>query len=451
MERGRTRKARVLMEYNYPSVEKVLSGGVFTTDASYPQSVTASQITDSYSNPSWFKSRDVIRKLQKRIDSRTAYPYDYRLLPLMKGLDFGSSFWTVRQSSTLMSPDIRVDNFRISSIKYVTFIGRFFAVTDSVITPTSSYWPTMPNESAEILFCRAKGAFAINATIPTKPMYSLTTALGELYSDGLPSLVGSTLFRAKGFASKGKSLGSEYLNMEFGWKPLVSDLISLCKVVSRARIELEKYEANSGKLLRRNFEFPLEKTTTTSNLISAPPYPPQDGTLYVGSSSKVRTLTRETERRVWFTGSYQYYLPPLDESRDKIIRYASEAEKLLGLRITPEVLWNLAPWSWLSDWFFNFGNILSNVSALSKDNCVLRHGYIMCSTNTTDTYVHPGVTLKGYGNTGAITQTFSTKSKMRRRASPYGFGVTWTGFSPRQIAILAALGISRDWRLAEHL
>jgi hypothetical protein len=281
-------------------------------------------------------------------------------------------------------------------------------------------------------------------------MFSLATALGELYNDGLPSLVGSTIYRTKSFAKKGKALGGEYLNVEFGWKPLVSDLKSLCKVIVQAREKLAVYEKNRGRYLGRHFEFPPEITTVETTLTSSPPYPPLHSGFYSGSSSRPRYRTRETRRDTWFTGGYEYYLPPVSDSREALIRYSSLAEKLLGLQLTPEVLWNLAPWSWLSDWFSNFGNVLSATSNLSKDNCVLRHGYIMSTVRTRDVYVHPGVILKQQGSTGVISQTFETTSKARRRATPYGFGVTWTGFSPRQIAILAALGISRDWRIAEH-
>jgi hypothetical protein len=451
MERGRTRKTRLLEEYSYPSLWKGVVSGSTIINTTYPQRVRASQITDSYSNPTWFKTRDIIRYMQSRIDSGKASPEYIERLNHLRGLDYGSSFWTTRQSSSLISPDINVRDQRITSLKFLTFVGKYFAIAaGSDIGPTDSIWPTMPDELTEINYCRTKGTFAINATVPTKPMFSLATALGELHSDGLPSLFGSVLFRSRGFAARGKALGSEYLNLEFGWKPFVSDLKDLCKVIVQAREKLAIYEANSGRYLGRHFEFPTEVTNTLSTLSNAAPSPALDTSFYVGTPIKARTLHRLSTVECWFTGGYQYYLPPVTDSREKIIRYSSLAEKLLGLRITPEVLWNLAPWTWLSDWFLNFGNVLSNVSAMSADNCVLRHGYIMCSKNTVDTYVHPGVNQLGHGNTGPIIQTFSTKSKMRRRATPYGFGVTWSGFTPRQIAILAALGVTRDWRLAAH-
>jgi hypothetical protein len=74
---------------------------------------------------------------------------------------------------------------------------------------------------------------------------------------------------------------------------------------------------------------------------------------------------------------------------------------------------------------------------------VMRRGYIMCSTREKHTYTHPGINIVNYGPTGALVESFQTTSKMRLRASPYGFGLTFDGFSPRQLAILAALGITQ--------
>lgn len=123
--------------------------------------------------------------------------------------------------------------------------------------------------------------------------------------------------------------------------------------------------------------------------------------------------------------------------------YASEAEKLLGLQVTPEVLWNLAPWSWLSDWFFNVGSLMTNFSALGKDNVVMRRGYMMGHDMTTVTYSNPGVSLYQSLPSGPISQSFTAETKARRRAHPYGFGVTHSQLTAKQAAILAALGISR--------
>jgi hypothetical protein len=40
--------------------------------------------------------------------------------------------------------------------------------------------------------------------------------------------------------------------------------------------------------------------------------------------------------------------------------------------------------------------------------------------------------------------TLVSETKVRRKATPFGFGLTWNGFNAVQLAIAAALGISHS-------
>jgi hypothetical protein len=91
------------------------------------------------------------------------------------------------------------------------------------------------------------------------------------------------------------------------------------------------------------------------------------------------------------------------------------------------------------------GDIMSNISMLLTDGLVMKYGFVMEHSSVTRTYSISGLRLRrGYGSqpyTG--WQRFSTESKLRRRATPYGFGLSDEDFSPRQWAILVALGLSK--------
>jgi len=125
---------------------------------------------------------------------------------------------------------------------------------------------------------------------------------------------------------------------------------------------------------------------------------------------------------------------------------AQRFAKLWGLRISPELLWELTPWSWAADWVGNVGEVIHNLSAFSNDKLVLRWGYIMFKYTCRDTYLLEGVRLKGMPS-GPVSQTFVTQVKKRNRATPYGFGLDPAAFTTRQWAILGALGISRGTRM----
>jgi hypothetical protein len=118
-------------------------------------------------------------------------------------------------------------------------------------------------------------------------------------------------------------------------------------------------------------------------------------------------------------------------------RFASEADRLLGVKITPEVLWNLTPWTWMLDWFGNVGDILRNISILGQDSMVMQYGYMM--EHKTIHRIHKCVDYYGQ----PVRTEFHYETKRRVPATPYGFGLNQQSLTTAQAAILAALGMSR--------
>jgi len=125
-------------------------------------------------------------------------------------------------------------------------------------------------------------------------------------------------------------------------------------------------------------------------------------------------------------------------------KWDAEANKLLGTRLTPATVWNLAPWSWALDWFTNTGDVVTNLSAFANDGLCLRYGYIMEEVSTRNTGC-----WQGYINTRdsanvfiKIEESFGSTTKKRQPATPFGFGLELGSFTPRQMAITAALGLS---------
>jgi len=110
------------------------------------------------------------------------------------------------------------------------------------------------------------------------------------------------------------------------------------------------------------------------------------------------------------------------------------------MEITPEVLWNLAPWSWAADWFGNIGDVMHNVSALGRDGLVMEYGYVMNERKTDASYVCRS-------RLGTYTRDVTTVDRRRWAAiSPYGFSVSWDGLTPKQLAVVTALGLTRGPR-----
>jgi len=150
-----------------------------------------------------------------------------------------------------------------------------------------------------------------------------------------------------------------------------------------------------------------------------------------------------TWRQVWFSGAFTYHLPTDFFSRNAMVSAGAKARTLLGLDLTPEVLWNSAPWSWAIDWFSNAGDVISNFSDWANDGLVLRYGYVMEHSFVTSTYVHN--TPHRLKNRSVVVSPVvaCVETKRRQKATPYGFAISWDSFTPRQLAITAALGITR--------
>jgi hypothetical protein len=271
----------------------------------------------------------------------------------------------------------------------------------------------------------ALGTTAIARTTPTNPAFDAAQFLGEALQDGAPAMIGASTWEAK--TLRAKQSGSEYLNYEFGWLPLVSDIRDFAYAVSNSADIIDKYRRDSGHLIHRQFHFPVteERVATNSNQFIK-----TAGSKNVGSAMEGRGTLKLT--RTWFSGAYKYYLPVGSDAASRFRRYKSYASKLLGVRLTPEVLWKVSPWSWAVDWKTDVGDVIHNQSSLGQDGLVLVYGYIMHEMKS-EKY-----SQSAYGAQG------ERYHYCRREAStPFGFGVDMSALSSKQISILAALGLSR--------
>jgi len=299
------------------------------------------------------------------------------------------------------------------------------------------YPPSFKSSDTELA---ALGATAVSRCKPDNSIASLGTAIGELYGEGLPHLVGSSLWADKTKAAQ--KAGHEYLNVQFGWLPLVSDVSDFARAVRAFDTVMKQYERDAGRLVRRRYEFPSTKSQSTTVVNGAPPW-------FLASAGNciatygTRTLERTITKRRWFNGAFTYHLPRGYDSRNKVDRYRLFADQFLGLNLDPDTLWSLAPWSWAVDWFSNAGDVINNVNSFTIDGLVMAYGYIMEHTIVRDVYTYSGGTQSNGNALNVDPVVLVTETKVRRGANPYGFGVTWESLSPFQTSILVALGLSR--------
>nr|QDH89126.1 MAG: hypothetical protein H3BulkLitter17903_000001 [Leviviridae sp.] len=295
------------------------------------------------------------------------------------------------------------------------------------------------------------GATAIARVAPTNPTASLSVGLAETFKEGFPTLPGIQSWKAKTRFLKG--LGSEYLNYQFGWAPLHSEVQDVVNAARHHRDIMKNYEHNEGKNVHRRFDFSPEIQQWEEELSPANALLGiGGGSTYLspGNTAATRVVYVRNERRRWFEGCFTYGGPGEADNFSRAIGFGNEADAVYGLNLNPEVLWELTPWSWAVDWFTNAGEVISNISNFALAGLVMRYGYMMEETISTY-YTQYGDAPWRIGTPGKYStmragncaRGLQTISRSRVPANPFGFGVGWEGLSPTQLAITAALGITR--------
>ncbi len=299
------------------------------------------------------------------------------------------------------------------------------------------------------------GATAVARFSPLNPGANLAQTLGELANDGIPLLgQAASLFKRLKFL---RGLGDAYLNAAFGWAPLLNDIRDLYAQHKAMDSRIRQIIRDNGKGIRRRGTIDSDQSSSLDIPISI-----AGNTIYMGEygsggweADNVEpgiTVRSKFSERIWFSGRFRYYIPFDDKPEWLWTKDAVRA--LYGANVTPEVLWNLLPWSWLVDWFANVGDVVHNLSSNGLADLLMDYGYLMRrrSNETTYEFGQPGtIKFNPYANeTGRDVSIPSRReiileeTKERVAASPYGFGVHLDSLSARQVAILTALGFTRQ-------
>lgn len=332
---------------------------------------------------------------------------------------------------------------------HIDYVGKFDdRVYHGPAILDTSYFPSTLNAggvvpSSDSKFLDPYGAEAISLVDPTNPNAQTGIALGEILKDRRLPIPGIPSWRRR--TEVAKAAGSEYLNAVFGWLPLVSDMKDTAQSVLDGNTILENYSNASGTDVHREFAFDDIESFEETNLGLG--FPTVAGGAGIGGDFVNRRgpviKSTHTKTKRWFSGSFTYTAQSGGSSVSTCLGFGSDANKLFGIALTPDVVWELTPWSWAIDWFSNASNVIHNIGSLGPGTgLVMRYGYMMEEKTIVETYTMP--------DTGMITglsvtippATRTITVKRRREANPFGFGLKWEGLSPTQLAITAALGIT---------
>jgi hypothetical protein len=328
--------------------------------------------------------------------------------------------------------------------------------------PLKFNWPPDLSSSRSALV--VKGTVAVAATAPTNQIANAASAVGELLQD-LPAIPGVALWESRLKAVATLAAGAdEFLNYVFAISPTIGDMHDFLKGVHTIDKVVDQFIRDAGRPVRRSFHFPIERDESESVLtdIWSPAgmgLSQADGTAYNQFNSQAHNAfpgyttvrKRVTEREIWFSGAFTYHIPNGYDIHSRGDRRRLMA-KLFGAQPDLNTLWQLTPWSWAVDWVSDAGSFVKNLQNLISYGTILRYGYVMEKTTTTDTFtagepVLPVLAINESSfkapNPAVSPVVLRVTTKKRIQANPFGFGLSWDGLSSVQQAIVAALGITR--------
>jgi hypothetical protein len=294
-------------------------------------------------------------------------------------------------------------------------------------------------------------------TAPDRKVGSLMTTLVELIRGDIPSLLKNFREMMAGLKSIRNMIGSDALNITFGWTPLIQEYANIINV----GMNLERIIYYESFRRKRSWDGPVmtssRDSTQTFHYLTTP-Y--TDTTVFVepgdvkgppsGPSVDYYSHrdTVETEDYHWsskYTG-----LAKASRRADDFSNQAMDIFKRLGLVDDPQLLWDLTPYSWLVDWFTTMGDSIANANTYAPLNGKYSVDYAYLTTQRirkTDSYITRrtggGSPFKFISISHPKSFGYST-TRWRERATPFGFGTQLGSLSASQFGILTALGLARS-------
>lgn len=352
-----------------------------------------------------------------RIGASTGHKFPYRE---------GGAFGVAHLKTYVQPAYVNAVKEAFGSQLYKGFIWSQFPSFASVIKRTD-----MQTESFTY------GASGFARARPDAPTMNLGVSLVELREiPGMTRRLRSNAGALVGSAPRGNAsignFGDAYLEWKFGYDQLIRDLMKVLNLQARLSLRFEQLRRDNGKRVRRGSTL----VNNASSTVSAG----SGGGAGMAMTTAMSVNYEDVfaiSKRIWFAGAFRYFIPP-NEINGRDVRGYINA---LGLGPNINLVYHVTPWTWLFDWFTGLGDAVSNAQLNRDNNCVADYAFIM-NHYRQEMRRTLRVTLS---NGTQLTSTAGRyiDQKTREGASPYGFGVHASDLNANQIAILAALGISR--------
>ena len=292
-------------------------------------------------------------------------------------------------------------------------------------------------------------------TAPDRKEASVGSTLIELIRGDVPSLLKNFRTLMEGRKSVANAIGSEALNLTFGWTPLIQEYANVIKT-GMAIERTVYYESFRRKRHWVGPSYRKEEQPDVALSFSTTPYDSSslpEGTIGPALSSSVLYSSQVVTTAVedYMLTSKYVGLAKAGRRANSFSDRAMEVAQRLGVVDDPEMLWDLTPYSWLVDWFTTMGESIANARTYAPLNGRYTADYAFMTTKHVANksggllrrISEPSQYERGHSLTSARSE-LSTVSKWRERATPFGFGTQLGSLSASQFGILVALGMAKS-------
>lgn len=188
---------------------------------------------------------------------------------------------------------------------------------------------------------------AVDLGVNVAEMIGAPVKLFKLFGSTLKNRGKRPLSGVSNLPTRWADPGTAYLRLQFGLMPIIRDLQKLLDLTNEIDKKIEKIRRlkEHGFLRSSSKKFPQIYTSTMSEIF-------RDGTGGLWDITSTRTVTR------WCTLYYTAITDNLPTTDAETRKMANTV--LYGTSLDGTTLWNAMPWSWMIDWFSNFGDYIDS-------------------------------------------------------------------------------------------
>lgn len=286
---------------------------------------------------------------------------------------------------------------------------------------------------------------------------------GSAFQNLWRTAIGSRKAAAKGFHDTWKFLGGRtvgrimrpkpvadhFLNHQFGWVPFLNDLEGFYKTYSDMEVLIAKLTAQNNQFVRKRAT--IAKSETIALVGSNPfvsgnicfPNTYMDSTAWC-NGGPFHYLVDRTTTTITASGKFRYYRPEFDLTRtdySSAMRSIQRQLTLYGLRISPSNIYKATPWTWAADWISNAGKLIDRANDYLLDSVASQYLFVSSHVKKERLLIQI-IPFKNAYTILSFSRHFDVKQR-QEDASPYGFNLSVSNLTARQLAIAGALGITR--------